>query len=81
MFVMGILMFFIAPVFWTILGMSPTHIENVECYDRWNNEIIGVTCEEEVYNDKYAQIISEYIEFTFFPIIFGLMILVLAMIS
>jgi len=33
-----------------VLTQSPTHEEKVKCYDRFSNEIKGLSCDETVYD-------------------------------
>ena len=39
---------------------GPTEIIEVECYDRYSNEIVGVVCEEEVISDPLRINISRF---------------------
>ncbi len=54
-FLIGILLIILSLAPALIVSLSETHIEEVECYDKYGNEILDVTCEEKVYNNEFVQ--------------------------
>jgi len=57
--IVGIL-FFIIPITIILIESGDTHTILVECYDRYSNEIIGVDCEDEVYNNELVQVLANF---------------------
>ncbi len=57
--IVGILIF-VVPIGIILIEGQNTHTILVECYDRYSNEIIGVDCEDEVYDSELVQVLAEY---------------------
>ncbi len=57
--IVGILIF-VVPIGIILIGSGDTHTILVECYDRYSNEIIGVTCEDEVYDSELIQVLADF---------------------
>ena len=52
---------------------AESHIEEVDCYDRWGNKIQGAICDEEVYDSWLMQNLD-------IIMIFGMMLMFLFMV-
>ncbi len=75
------LFFLISPiVLLVILDEAPKHIELIECYDKYGNEIIGVDCEKLSYDDNWLQILSELAILSVFIMFMGVMLIVLSIV-
>ncbi len=75
--IVGIL-FFIIPISIMLIEGGNTHTILVECYDRYSNEIIGLDCEDEVYDSELVQTLVDFVPtlalLGFFLIFMGMII-------
>ncbi len=61
----------VVPLIIMVIIGADTHTEIIECYDKYGNMIIGMVCEDEVYNDEFTDVLISYIHL-FFLAGFGL---------
>ena len=57
--IVGILIF-IVPISIILIEGGNTHTIIMECYDRYFNEIIGLDCEDEVYDSELVQTLANF---------------------
>ncbi len=51
------------------LDNAPTHIENVDCFDRFGNLIQGLNCDDEVFDNELLEEFKDFFIFLIFPML------------
>lgn len=62
------------------LDNAPTHIEKVNCFDKFGNLIGGLTCDDEVYDNGLLEKYQGFIMFIIFPMMISAFIFILGII-
>ena len=77
----GVLLLCLGPILIGIMASGDTHINIVKCYDRFNNEIIGLDCEEKVYTNSNIELMSEFSILFVFMAFIGIAFIILGVIE